>query len=446
MNVAVIGTGYVGLVTAACLAEIGHSVIGMDDVPSKVATLQAGGLPIYEPYLAELVTRNMVSGRLSFTDDVAVSVRNATVIFICVNTPPLPSGEADLSYVENATRRIASIANGYACIVQKSTVPVRTGQWLERTMNIYSEYPEAEYDVASNPEFTREGMAVEDFLHPDRIVLGVKTDRAERVLRELYAPIVEGRFECPIHRECSAGQGIQVQVTDLSSAELIKHASNSFLAMKISYANMLADLCEVVGADIRQVVKGIGSDKRIGSSFLNAGIGYGGSCFPKDLKAFVNIAEKHGVDFSLLREAERINEARVEMVLQKLRKALWNLKGKRIGLLGLAFKPGTDDIRSAPALVIAKRLLADGATVVGTDPHATRVAEEVPGLSIVKDAYEVARGAEALILCTEWPQFRELDWAKIKTRMMHPFILDGRNALDCESLRASGFEVVGIGI
>ena len=446
MNVSVIGTGYVGLVTGTCLAEIGHQVVCMDDNPAKVEVLLQGRMPIYEPYLDQLVARNIRNGRLRFTTDAAEAAREAAVIFICVNTPPRPDGEADLTYVELATRRIAEHATRDTIITEKSTVPVQTGQWIEKTLAIYKKRPGITFDVASNPEFTREGMAVEDFLHPDRIVVGVSSPRAEAALRELYAPIAEGRFHCPIHPECRVDRAVPFLVTDIASAELIKHASNSFLAMKISFANAVADVCEAAGADILQVVKGVGLDKRIGRAFLNAGIGFGGSCFPKDLRAFVKIAEKSGYDFTLLKEVGRLNAARRELVVEKLKRALWILTGKKIGLLGLAFKPNTDDIREAPALAIARRLIEEGAFVQGYDPQAAAKAKEaVPDLAICPDPYAVAEQAEAVVLCTEWPEFAALDFGRLKANMVRPLILDGRNALDREKLTALGFEYIGIG-
>lgn len=446
MHVSVIGTGYVGLVTGACLAEIGHHVICMDDDAAKIEVLTRGGLPIYEPHLEGIVRRGRMAGRLHFTSDVAEAVRDAAVIFICVNTPPLPDGEADLSYVELATRRIAEHATRSTLITEKSTVPVQTGAWIEKTLAVYRKRPGVEFDVASNPEFTREGMAVEDFLHPDRIVVGVASSRAEQTLRELYAPIVEGRFRCPIHPECRQDRAVPFLVTDLRSAELIKHASNAFLALKISFANALADVCERAGGDVLRVVEGVGLDKRIGRAFLNAGIGFGGSCFPKDVKAFVKIAEKSGYDFTLLKEVDRINEGRQELVLEKLKQTLWILRGKRIGLLGLAFKPNTDDVRQAPALAIARRLLAEGADVQGYDPQAAQKAKQaLPELTLCADPYAAGAQAEALVLCTEWAEFAHLDWARVKAQMVRPLILDGRNALDRERLISLGFEYIGIG-
>ncbi|MCU0728088.1 MAG: UDP-glucose/GDP-mannose dehydrogenase family protein [Planctomycetes bacterium] len=446
MRVSVIGTGYVGLVTGACLAAVGHDVVAMDDNPAKIAVLRQGGLPIYEPHLAELVAQTTRAGRLRFTTDVTEAAQDAAVSFICVNTPPRPDGDADLRYVELATRRLAEHATGDLLLVEKSTVPVQTGQWIQKTLALYAKRPGCTFDVASNPEFTREGMAVEDFLHPDRLVLGVANPRAEALLRELYAPIVEGRFACPVHPDCRVDRAVPVLVTDLASAELIKHAANSFLALKITFANAVADVCEAAGADILEVVKGVGLDKRIGRAFLNAGLGFGGSCFPKDLRAFVKIAERTGYDFTLLKEVTRLNAARQAQVVEKLRRALWILEGKRIGLLGLAFKPHTDDIREAPALALAQRLLAEGATVQGYDPQAGAKAHEaVPALTVCPDPYTAAQGAEALVLCTEWPEFATLDFARLKAGMVRPLLLDGRNALDRDALTALGFEVLGIG-
>jgi UDPglucose 6-dehydrogenase len=418
----------------------------MDDDAAKVRTLREGGIPIYEPHLEGLVRRNTAASRLRFTTDVAEAVGEAAVVFICVNTPPRPDGEADLSFVELAVRRIAEHAAGRCLITEKSTVPVQTGQRIERTLAIYGKRPGVEFDVASNPEFTREGLAVEDFLHPDRIVLGVSSAGAEQRLRELYAPIVEGRFRCPIHADCRQDRAVPVLVTDLASAEIIKHAANSFLAMKISFANALADICERSGADVLQVATGVGLDKRIGRAFLNAGIGFGGSCFPKDLKAFVKIAERTGYDFALLKEVERINQARRALVVEKLKQALWILRGKRIGFLGLAFKPDTDDIREAPALAIARLLLEEGAAVQGYDPKAgAKARQALPALAVCADPYAAAADAEALVLCTEWAEFAALDWDRVKAAMVRPLVLDGRNTLDRDAMLARGFEYLGIG-
>ncbi|MFQ5902162.1 MAG: UDP-glucose dehydrogenase family protein, partial [Candidatus Binatia bacterium] len=388
---------------------------------------------------------NRSRGRLSFTGHLEEGVGQTDVIFICVGTPCLPNGEADLSAVEQVARRIAETVTGYKLVVEKSTVPVQTGRWIERTLANYNGGL-AECDVASNPEFLREGSAVEDFLHPDRIVVGVGTARAEKLLRDVYAPIVDGSFACPIHDACAKGQPVPFLVTDIESAELIKHASNAFLAMKISFINALADLCERAGAEVTWVAQGVGLDRRIGQSFLNAGIGFGGYCFPKDLQAFVKIAEKLGYDFALLTEVERINHSRAAVVLEKLKEHLWILKGKRIGVWGLAFKPNTDDVREAPAFRIIELLRHEGAEVRAYDPKAMENAQaELQGVTLCEDAYEAADGAEALILATEWEDFKGLDLSRVKARMKLPFFLDGRNFFDKEAMRELGFEYVGMG-
>ena len=445
MNVCVVGTGHVGLVTGACLAEIGHRVVCVDDDRKKVATLQTGGMPFYEPHLEELIPGNRSKGRLSFTDRLDEGVEQAEIIFICVGTPAMANGEADLSSVEQVARRIGEKATGYKLLVEKSTVPVQTGRWIERTLGIYKG-GRADCDVASNPEFLREGSAVLDFFHPDRIVIGVQGGRAEKLLRQLYAPIVDGRFRCPIHLPCSNGQPVPIVVTDIESAELIKHASNSFLAMKISFINGVADLCERAGADVRLVAEGMGLDRRIGQSFLNAGIGFGGYCFPKDLQAFVKIAEKLGYDFALLKEVDRINRGRADVVLQKLKDQLWIIRGKQIGVWGLAYKPDTDDVREAPAFRIIQLLLHEGAEVRVYDPKAMENARgEVEGVTYCQDPYQAANGAEALVLATEWEEFKGLDLSRVKALMKRSLLLDGRNFFDKEAMREIGFEYIGMG-
>ena len=370
MKIAVIGTGYVGLVTGVCFAGIGHTVICHDSDETKMDILQRGDIPMYEPYLEDLVQKNIDAGRLSFTKHFEEAIRPSEVVFICVGTPPLENGEADLSAVEMVSREIARVSDSYKLIVEKSTVPVQTGAWVEKTIKIYSSR-NIEFDVASNPEFLREGSAVQDFLHPDRIVIGIQNQRAEKILRELYDPIIHCHFNCPVHGDSHPGEeGIPFIVTNMNSAELIKHASNSFLATKISFVNAVADICEKTGANIKDVAYGIGLDKRIGKSFLEAGIGFGGFCFPKDLQAFIRISDKCGYNFGLLKEVEKINEGRISLVIEKVKATLWVLKGKTIGILGLSFKPNTDDIRFAPALEIMKQLLKEGAMVKAYDPKA----------------------------------------------------------------------------
>ena len=445
MKIAIIGTGYVGLVTGTCFAEIGHTVICQDSDGSKIEILQKGEIPIYEPYLKDLVQKNRDAGRLFFTKNLEEAVKPSGVIFICVGTPPLENGEADLSAVEKVSKGIAQVSDSYKLVVEKSTVPVQTGMWVEKTLRIYRS-KNIEFDVASNPEFLREGSAVEDFLHPDRIVVGVENEMALKILKDLYSPIINRSFNCPIHTECPYTKPVPFVVTDIKSAELIKHASNSFLATKISFINAVADICERAGADVAKVSYGMGLDPRIGKDFLNAGIGFGGFCFPKDLQAFIKIAEKLGYDFPLLKEVERINEGRIEVFVEKLRNYLWIIKGKTIGILGLSFKPDTDDIRFAPSLKIIKKLQKEGAVIKAYDPRAVdRTKEVIPNITYCPDPLEVAKDSEALLLITEWEEFRELDFRKIKALMKRPLIIDGRNMLNKKRVLEMGFEYVGIG-
>ncbi len=445
MEVCIVGAGHVGLVTGACLAEIGHRVVCVDDDQKKIATLEAGRMPFYEPHLEELVTRNRSGGRLSFTERIEDGIDRAGIIFICVGTPSLSDGEADLSSVEQVARRIAENATGYKLVVEKSTVPVQTGRWIERTLAMYNGR-RADCDVASNPEFLREGSAVEDFFHPDRIVIGVGTPRAEAQLRELYAPIVDGTFLCPIHHPCPMEQPVHFLVTDIESAELIKHASNSFLAMKISFINAVADICERSGADVTRVAEGMGLDRRIGHAFLNSGIGFGGYCFPKDLQAFVRIGEKLGCELALLKEVDRINRSRAELALHKLKDQLWIIKGKRIAVWGLAYKPNTDDVREAPAFSIIQLLLREGAEVRVYDPKAMENARaELQTVTFCQDPYEAAEQADAVILATEWQEFKSLDLSRVKALMKFPLLLDGRNFFAKETMCEIGFEYVGMG-
>jgi len=446
VDICIVGTGYVGLVTGACFAEVGHRVVCVDDDVDKIAGLQHGQMPIFEPGLDHLIVRNRQAGRLFFTTDLQEGIGAATVIFICVGTPPLEDGDADLSSVEQVARRIGELASGHKLVVEKSTVPVQTGMWIEKTLQVYKGDKEIRFDVASNPEFLREGSAVEDFLHPDRIVVGVEHPRAERLLRELYEPIVNRTFTCPIHSRCAETGPVPFLVTDITSAELIKHASNSFLATKISFINSVADLCELVGADVELVAQGMGLDRRIGRSFLKAGLGFGGFCFPKDLQAFVKIAEKYGYDFGLLREIDRINQSRISQAVRKLKDQLWILKDKTVGVWGLAFKPETDDVRYSPALALINRLLAEGAVVKAYDPKAMeRVRRQLPTLTYCQDPYEAATGADALVVATEWKEFADLDLTRVRGLMRRPILLDGRNLFDRQQMTAMGFEYLGMG-
>jgi len=427
-KVSIIGTGHVGLVTGACLAELGNRVICVDNNEEKIATLKKGKMPIYEPGLEELVKRNVRAGRLSFTTSIKEGVDNSEIVFIAVHTPPKSDGEANLCYVEAVSKEVAQTMDGYKVIVEKSTVPVETGKWISRTVKLNNK-KNISFDVVSNPEFLREGSAVYDFMHPDRIVLGVSSTKAERIMRELYQPL-----DAPII------------VTDIESAEIIKHASNSFLAMKISYINSIANICEKVGADIKKVAEGIGDDKRIGRDFLDAGIGFGGACLPKDLRAFVGITQKLGYDFELLKVVEKINHEQKERLVNKVKDAVWNIKDKTIGILGLAFKPNTDDMRNAPSVEIIQMLQKEEAKIRAYDPVAIPVARKiVKEVTYCKDPYDVANGCDALVVLTEWEQFKKLDLNKVKRLMRAPILIDGRNIFDPEKMKGLGFIYRSIG-
>ncbi|HEV3481561.1 MAG TPA: UDP-glucose/GDP-mannose dehydrogenase family protein [Candidatus Acidoferrales bacterium] len=447
MRISVIGTGYVGLVTGACFAEIGHDVVCTDSDASKIQILESGGIPIYEPGLEKIILKARKNRKLAFRANPADAVSAGDAIFICVGTPPLPNGDADLSAIDLVARMVATEARSPKLVVEKSTVPARTGQELKRALSVYGRKTNVKFSVASNPEFLREGTAVEDFLHPDRIVVGVDDEMTERQLQEIYHPVLERKFTCPVHDgKCPAGPAPGWLVTTINSAELIKHASNSFLALKISYANMVADLAERLGADIGEVVRAMGLDPRIGPSFLSAGLGFGGFCLPKDLQAFVHLAERSGVDFTMLREAERINKGRIDRFVEKLRCALWVVRGKQLGVLGLAFKPNTDDIRFAPAIDLVQRLLAEGAKVRAYDPEAMDRARAVlPQIDYAKSPYEAAEDAEALLITTEWDEFRKLDWDRIREAMARPLIVDGRNLLSPREMKSQGFEYRSFG-
>jgi len=429
MKIGIIGSGHVGLVTGACFAHLGHEVICVDKDERKIALLKKGKAPIYEPGLTEMVQTNLKEKRLTFAGEVAAAVRRAEVLFVCVGTPPKESGEADLTAVESVSRQIARAMSSYRLVVDKSTVPVETGEWVRRTIEA-GRRRNVEFDVASNPEFLREGSAVQDFLEPDRVVLRVESKRAEKILRELYRPL-----KAPI------------LVTDIKSAELIKHASNSFLATKISFINLVSRVCEAVGADIQKVAEGMGLDRRIGPKFLNAGIGFGGFCFPKDLSAFIRIGEKLGVDPGLLREALNFNEMQKKAFVEKIGRELWNLKGKTLGILGLSFKPDTDDMRFAPSIDIVNALLREEARLRLYDPQATANARRIFGkrASFAKSPYEAARDADALVVLTEWPEFLEIDFKRVKKMMNHPVIFDGRNLYDRTRLERIGFRYYGVG-
>ncbi len=428
MKLSVIGTGYVGLVTAACFADLGHTVVGMDRDVERIRVLQGGTVPFYEPGLAEMLESVQKAGRLRFTTDMQDAVRQSDIVFITVGTPAREGGDADMTAVSAAAEEIAGSLTDYRLIVEKSTVPVRTGERIRDQIQLLTR-GKIPFDVACNPEFLREGSAVHDFLHPDRIVLGVRSERSGRLLRELYEP-----FNCPI------------LVTDLTTAELIKHASNAFLAMKISYINAVSAVCERVGADICQVAEGMGYDRRIGRGFLDAGVGYGGSCFPKDVAAFIQIARDAGYEFRLLQEVARVNEDQREILVRHLRDALWVLANRTIAILGLAYKPNTDDIREAPAVSIIDRLCREGAIIRAYDPVAEANAQRVlPQITCCSDPYDAARGSDAVVLLTEWEEFRSLDLMRLREVMRRPVLIDGRNILDPRAARALGFHYAGMG-
>jgi UDPglucose 6-dehydrogenase len=447
VRISIVGCGYVGLVTGGCLAAVGHQVLCVDNDAERVRTLLAGQIPIYEPHLDELIAAARKQNRIEFSGDLAAAVHSGEAIFICVGTPPLENGEADLSAIDAVARVIASEARGPKLVIEKSTVPVRTGQQLQRALEVYGRASGAKFQVVSNPEFLREGTSVFDFLHPDRIVVGVEEPGVAEKMREIYGPILDRRFVCPVHNgACPPAEPPRFVVTTINSSELIKHACNSFLALKISYANVLADLCERLGADVEEVTRAMGMDPRIGPQFLRAGIGFGGFCFPKDIQAFYRLAERAGIDFVLLKEAERINKERIDRFIEKTKRVLWVLKGKQVAVLGLTFKAHTDDIRFAPSLEVIRRLLAEGASVRAYDPQAMKKAQTLfPTVNYSKDPYEAATGADAVLIVTEWPEFRELDWARVHGQMLRPLLLDGRNLLDPAKMRELGFEYHSIG-
>ncbi len=428
MKITVVGSGYVGLVTGACFAELGNDVICVDIDKEKIRKLNNDIMPIYEPGLDDIVKRNRKENRLRFTTDLKQAIIESEIIFICVGTPPKENGEADLSSVENVARTIADVMDSYKLVVEKSTVPVQTGEKVAKAIKAYNKHKVA-FDVVSNPEFLREGSAVQDFMKPDRIVIGCETERAKKLMQELYAPL-----KSPI------------LFTDIKSAEIIKHASNSFLATKISFINAIANICELAGADVEKVAEGMGMDKRIGRQFLNAGIGYGGFCFPKDAEAFIRIAEKLGYDFKLLKATQEINQQQKMHLVKKIEKALWVVKNKTIGILGLAFKPNTDDMRFAPSIDIIEALQKEGAKIKAYDPQAMEKARQVlKSVEYCNNPYDAAKDADALVILTEWNEFKELDFKKLKSIMKHNLIVDGRNIYKPDDMRKLGFNYISIG-
>lgn len=427
-KISIIGSGHVGLVTGVVFAEYKNKVICMDNDEEKIEMLKNGIMPIYEPNLQEFVKRNVKEGKLTFTTSIEKSVENSEIIFICVGTPPKEDGEANLYYVERVSSEIAKFMKEYKIIVEKSTVPVETGEWVEKTIrnnNIHN----VPFDVVSNPEFLREGSAIEDTMHPERIVIGTNSERAREILKKLYEPF-----------------GAPFVFCDIRTAELIKHASNAFLAMKISYINAVANLCEKVGADVCKVSEGMGYDKRIGFSFLQAGIGYGGFCFPKDLQAFIRISEKSGYDFTLLKEVEKINNQQRKKFTEKIKNTLWILEGKTIGVLGLSFKPNTDDMRFASSIEIIFSLQKEGAKIKAYDPQAMEKAKKIlNNVEFVKSPYEAAKNSDALVIITEWEEFKNMDLEKIKELLKQPVIFDGRNIFEKEKMEKLGIKYIGVG-
>lgn len=429
-KICVVGAGHVGLVSAACFSELGFNVICVDNDTRKINSLKKKTLPFYEPGLDSIVIKNTKKGNLIFSSALEGSIKKSDIIFIVVGTPPLPDGSADLTSIENVARTIATNLNSYKLIVEKSTVPVQTGSKVKETIYRYRKN-NVEFDIASNPEFLREGKAIYDFFHPDRIVVGVEHSRAERILKDLYSSI-----KAPII------------VTDINTSELIKHASNSFLATKISFINALAHICDLAGANVKKVALGMGLDKRIGKDFLEAGLGYGGFCFPKDLEAFVYISKKLGYDFSLLQEVKKINEEQRRYFVEKIKEHLWVIKNKKIAVLGLSFKPNTDDMRFAPSIDIVNFLLSEGAHLKLYDPQANIGAKKIfanTKLEFAKNAYDASRKCDCICILTEWEEFKKLDFGKLKKYMHYPLIADGRNMFDKTRVEAAGFKYIGIG-
>ena len=429
MKLTIIGTCYVGLVTGTCFAEVGHRVICVDNDAAKVKMLQSGGIPIYEPGLEEMVKKNVAAGRLSFSNSTAEGVANSDIVFIAVPTPPQPDGSVDMSFIERVARDIAGAMTEYKIIVDKSTVPVQTGEKVAETIKRYCK-SRVECDVVSNPEFLREGFAVEDLMKPDRIVIGVRTQRPVQAMKEVYEP-----FKAPII------------VTDINSAELIKHASNSFLALKIPYINAVSVICEATGANVQEVAAGMGMDERIGRRFLNPSLGFGGSCFPKDLSAFIKIAEELRYDFGLLKEVQKINANQMDRFVKKITDTVWVLKGKTIGVLGLAFKQNTDDVRTSPAIELCQRLQKEGATLRVHDPKAMEKAKALlnSDVTYVENMNDVAEGCDALVIATEWDEFKKLDLDRARKLLSHPIMFDGRNLFDPKEMEKLGFIYKSIG-
>jgi UDPglucose 6-dehydrogenase len=447
LRLTVIGCGYVGLVTGACLAAAGHEVICTDIDEKRIDLLKAGKVPIYEEHLDEVLQRAVAEQKISYTSNTGEAIRAGDVIFICVGTPPKESGAADLSAIDHVARQVAAEARSPKLVVEKSTVPALTGVQLQKALAAYSRGSGPKFQVASNPEFLREGTAVGDFFHPDRIVVGVEDADSAAKLQEIYQPILDRKFHCPIHAGgCPKETAGELLVTTINSAELIKHASNSFLALKISYANVISDLCERIGADVEEVTHAMGLDPRIGAQFLKAGLGFGGFCFPKDIQAFIHLSASVGVDFEMLKAAERVNKQRLERFFEKIHHALWVIKGKRVAVLGLAFKANTDDIRFAPALEVIRKLLEEGAIVHASDPEAiTRTRPIFPQAVYHEDPYDALKQADAALVCTEWQIFRNIDWERAGQLMARRLVIDGRNLYSPKKMKELDFDYYSFG-
>lgn len=450
ISVCVIGSGYVGLVAAVCFAEIGHRVVCVDNDEARVKVLREGGVPIFEEHLPELLAKHRGRG-VEFTTDLAGAVKQCDALFIAVGTPQGASGAADLSYVEAVVAEVARSIDGYKVIVEKSTVPVYTNEWIRRVLYRHGVEP-SRYDVVSNPEFLREGTAIKDFLHPDRIVVGAPNQRATDLLRKIYEPLTSGNYYAhpdALPGSCCKDNPAKLLVTSAQSAEIIKHASNAFLALKISFINAVANLAEAVDADVEDIAAGIGLDSRIGPKFLRAGLGYGGSCFPKDVAAFHQVAQQYGVDFQLLREIRKINETQKEVFFNKVLQALWTLRGKRLAALGLAFKGDTDDIRESPAIDVIKRLLEAGAIITAYDPAAMERTREVlpqdKSMKYASSLYEAAQDADAVLILTDWKEFGAIDLVRLNRAIKFPIIIDGRNLYKPQTMLEHGFTYVSVG-
>ncbi|HEY0307283.1 MAG TPA: UDP-glucose/GDP-mannose dehydrogenase family protein [Acidobacteriaceae bacterium] len=450
LKITVVGSGYVGLVAAVCFAELGHQVICVDNDEQKVAALRGGDTLIHEDHLPELLERYR-NNRVRFETDLAHSARFSDAVFIAVGTPQSDAGDADLSYVEAVASELAHSLEHYTVITEKSTVPVYTNEWIRKVVERNGGAREL-FDVASNPEFLREGTAVSDFLHPDRIVVGADTPRAGEVLRAIYEPLTSGEYytrKDAIPGRCTASAPPPILLTSTKAAELIKHASNAFLALKISFINAVSNLCEAVDTNVEEVARGIGMDERIGPRFLRPGIGYGGSCFPKDVAAFRSVAEQNGLDFGLLSEVEKINNAQKKRFLSKVRSTLWTLRGKKLAVLGLAFKGDTDDIRESPAIDLVKMFLEEGCTIAAYDPAAMKRSAQVlpasPQLRFAESIFDAANGADAVLVLTDWKEFAAVDLDELKKTMRYPIIVDGRNMFDPETMARHGFTYLSIG-